>query len=216
MTKRTLSIFTHKSRINKIYYIHRKKTKKGNISYYLSPKEQGDIIERLPNGYEIYDHPETNQPFIRPIPPKIIFDNELTLINNFMSKYSDIKHYRIDAQKNTIVIYTAENQKPVSEVFANLFNIPLNPELDHLANLLKSSIPDFPSEIVKKFLRFHPMLCFILKDNEERTFAAQRWCFKGKIDNWIDLLNIGPLEDLCRTFFPHLNRDSFYELPFNL
>ena len=216
MTKTKHSTFTHTSRTNKTYYIHERRTKKGNITYYLSPKEQGNIVEKLPKGYEIYDHPETNQSFIRPIQPKIISDEELTVVKNLMKKSSDIKYYRIDIQKNAIVIYTAENQKPVSEVFANLFNIPVNPELDSLRDLLKISIPDFPLEMNEMFLKFHPMLCFILIDTEKRVFAAQRWCFRGKTDDWIGLFKTSHLEEMCHTFFPQLNKESFYELPFSL
>jgi len=214
MTKTKPSTFTHISRTKKNYYIHQRITNKGNITYYLSPKEQGNIVETLPQGYEIYDHPETNQAFIRPIQPKIISDEELKVVKNCINKSSDVKHYRIDIQKNAIIVYTAENQKLVSEIFANFFNIPVNPELDPLADLLRNSIPDFPSEMEEMFLKFHPMLCFILIDTEKRIFAAQRWCFSGATDDWMSLFKASHLEELCQTFFPHLNKESFYELPF--
>jgi len=214
MTKTKSSIFTHISRTKKSYYIHQRTTKTGKITYYLSPKEQGNIVEKIPKGYEIYDHPETNQAFIRPIQPKIISDEELKTVKNCMNKSGNVKHYRIDIQKNAIVVYTAENQKPISEVFANLFNISEIPEINPLAELLKNPIPDFSSEIDEMFLKFHPMLRFILIDKEKRVFAAQRWCFSGATDDWMGLFKTDYLKELCKLFVPHLSKESFYELPF--
>ena len=116
MKRATTPTFTHISRTKKNYYIHQRITKKGKTTYYLSPKEQGNIVKKLPQGYEIYDHPETNQPFIRPIPPKIISDEELKVVENCMNKSSDVKHYRIVIQKNAIVIYTAYSRKSKTRV----------------------------------------------------------------------------------------------------
>jgi hypothetical protein len=31
------------------------------------------------------------------------------------------------------------------------------------------------------------MMQFILDDKEERLFTAQRYCFRGSIDDWIDI-----------------------------
>ena len=50
---------------------------------------------------------------------------------------------------------------------------------------------------------------------KDRTFRVQRWCFKGSIDDWIDLWmsgGVGKLPVLVQTFCPHLGRDSFYDL----
>lgn len=210
--KANSSVFRHQSRRKKEYYVHQRITPKGNVTYYLSAKDQGNILEKLPDGYEIYDHPETNQAFIRPIQPKIISEEELKAVDEYMNKFSDVEHFRIDAQKNSIVIYTTENRPPVSEIFAKLFNIPVNPEFDTFAEDLKNSIPDFPTDIDERFLVYQPMLRFVLINEEKRTFTAQRWCFRGAIDSWISLLLAGYLEELCKTFFPHLNKESFYEL----
>ena len=34
---------------------------------------------------------------------------------------------------------------------------------------------------------YQKMLRFTLDDKGDRTFRVQRWCFKGSIDDWIDL-----------------------------
>ena len=62
---------------------------------------------------------------------------------------------------------------------------------------------------------YQKMLRFTLDDKKDRTFRVQRWCFKGSIDDWIDLGmsgGVGKLPVLVHTFCPHLGRDSFYDL----
>ena len=62
---------------------------------------------------------------------------------------------------------------------------------------------------------YQKMLRFILDDKKDRTYRVQRWCFKGSIDDWIDLWmsgGLGQLPVLVQTFCPHLGRDSFYDL----
>ena len=59
------------------------------------------------------------------------------------------------------------------------------------------------------------VLRFTLVDEEKRTFSVQRWCFRGSIDDWIDLWSSGhhgKLLDLVRKFCPHIGQDSFFDL----
>jgi hypothetical protein len=59
------------------------------------------------------------------------------------------------------------------------------------------------------------VLRFTLVDEDDRTFHAQRWCFRGSVDDWIGLWSSGgdgPLTDLVKRFCPHVGRESFYEL----
>ncbi len=56
---------------------------------------------------------------------------------------------------------------------------------------------------------------FMLVDEKDRTFRVQRWCFRGSIDQWIDLWESrseGTLADLVKTFSPHIGKESFFEL----
>ena len=41
----------------KTYYLHQGKTKTGKPKYYFSTKIKGDLVEEIPEGYEIYEHP---------------------------------------------------------------------------------------------------------------------------------------------------------------
>ena len=45
----------------------------------------------------------------------------------------------------------------------------------------------------KRGSMYQKMLRFTLDDKKDRTFRVQRWCFKGSIDDWIDLWMSGGL-----------------------
>ena len=58
------------------------------------------------------------------------------------------------------------------------------------------------------------MMRFTLVNAKERTFSAERYCFRGSVDDWIDLnYSADPPPKLIRTYLRHLGQESFYELP---
>ena len=59
---------------------------------------------------------------------------------------------------------------------------------------------------------YQKVLRFTLVDEDRRTFAAERWCFLGSIDDWIPLSGGGDLAKLVQRYGPHIGKDSFYEL----
>jgi hypothetical protein len=66
---------------------------------------------------------------------------------------------------------------------------------------------------MEKFLSYSPMMRFTLVDEQTRTFAVERWCFRGAIDGWFSLLGgVGELKTLVAKYCRHLGRESFYEL----
>ncbi len=61
---------------------------------------------------------------------------------------------------------------------------------------------------------FTPMFRFVLVDPEQRLFVAERFCFRGSVDDWIGLRQGGPapLKDLLGKYVKHFGEESFYEL----
>ena len=59
---------------------------------------------------------------------------------------------------------------------------------------------------------YQKVLRFTLIDEDRRSFAAERWCFLGSIDDWIPLSDSGDLSKLVRRYGPHIGKESFYEL----
>ncbi len=121
------------------------------------------------------------QVFLRKIPPKLITDEERQLVEAGMKQYSDVHNYKIDVKGNTIVIYTADQNEAN---FRALFALSVH---------------------------YSPMLQFTLEDSKRRVFSAQRYCFLGSIDDWIDIGH-GELATLVKTYLKHLGKDSYFEL----
>ena len=55
------------------------------------------------------------------------------------------------------------------------------------------------------------MLQFLLENEQRRLFTAQRYCFRGAIDDWIDIGH-GPLTRLVKRYVKHLGQESYFEL----
>jgi len=93
----------------KTYYLHGGKTRKGNPRYYFSMKPEGERVDFIPNGYEIYENPE-GQVFLRKTRPRIISEEEQALVEKGMEEYAEVKHWKLDIKKDAIIIYTADRE----------------------------------------------------------------------------------------------------------
>ena len=60
------------NRKSKTYYLHEGKTKTGKAKYHFSMKKEGKLIKKIPDGYEIYEHPTNAQVFLRKEQPILI------------------------------------------------------------------------------------------------------------------------------------------------
>jgi hypothetical protein len=188
---------THTNAKGKTYYLHQGTTKTGKPKYYFSMERNGALAESIPAGFEIYENPNA-QVFLRRIPPKIITDEERQAVEDGMRKYAEVQDYKIDVKGNAIVVYTADQDiETLAGLFQDLYPDPTtNPQL---LTLLRNEI------------HYSPMLQFLLEDAQRRLFTAQRYCFRGAIDDWIDIA-YGPLTQLVKQYVPHLGQESYFDL----
>ena len=190
-------LITHVNAKGKTYYLHQGTTKTGKPKYYFSMKREGQLAESIPEDFEIYENPNA-QVFLRRIPPKIITDEERQLVEDGMRKYASVQDYKIDVKGKAIIVYTADQS------------------VDTLVDLFKDLHPDPAANpqlmtTLRGVIQYSPMLTFILDDKEQRLFTAQRYCFRGSIDDWIDI-DHGKLAQLVRTYVKHLGNESYFEL----
>jgi hypothetical protein len=133
-----------------------------------------------------------------PIPPKIITDEERQVVEDGMRKYAEVPDYKIDVKGNAIVVYTADqDRETLADAFKDMYPTPA--AYTQLMTLLRQGI------------HYSPMLQFLLEDEKRRTFTAQRYCFIGSIDDWLDIGH-GPLTTLVKRYVKHLGQESYYEL----
>ena len=198
------------NRIGKMYYLREGKTKTGKPRYFFSAKQygKGEVVDRIPDGYEIYEHPENAQVFLRKIRPQLITDFEKLLVNKAVKALQRSKRYLIDCKDENITIY--ESSTDVGEV-ENIFSdflkhTPLRPGMtaDDAMNVLVNATNQ----------HYTAMLRFRLADKERRTFTAERFCFRGAIDDWINIGSTENLKTLVEMYIELLGTDSFFDTPF--
>ncbi|MBU1486785.1 hypothetical protein KKH56_01875 [bacterium] len=177
------------------YYLHQGKTRTGKPKYFFSRKKDGILVEKIPDGYEIYENPNA-QVFLRKIPPKIFTDEEISVVKDGVKNVSKLKDFKIDVKGNQIIIFLPnQDVDSLEEIFSDFLGCN-NPGLNQL---LKTS------------LTYSPMMRFVLTDERDREFQVERMCFLGSIDNWI-YLGGGDLKKLVKRYCPHLGKESFFEL----
>jgi hypothetical protein len=164
--------------------------------YYFSLESKGQLADAVPEGFEIYENPNA-QVFLRKIPPKLITDTERQVVENGMRKYAGVQDCKIDVKGKTIVIYTP------------------NQSVEEFSQLLKDLNPFIGEAKVREYftrsVQYSPMLQFLLEDEQRRLFTAQRYCFRGSIDDWIDI-GYGPLTTLVKQYVKHLGKESYFDL----
>lgn len=192
---------THTNRKRQIYYLHQGVTKTGKPKYFFSKKESGNLVDEIPEGYEIYEHPSDAKVYLRRKLQQKITTKELLSIENYLNNiYSSFK-YLAEAKGDEIIVYESEREMGVlSKIIGQ--SRPINRYGKN-----SSFAKDFDLSI-----DYQPMMKFTLDDEEERTFVAHRWCFMGSIDDWMYIGGPEPLKEIAQKYLRHLGSDSFYNL----
>jgi hypothetical protein len=161
------------NRYRDTYYLHLGRTKTGKPRYWFSLNGDGDPVDVIPAGYEVYENPDARV-YLRKKPPQIVTPEEVAVVKESVQRFAPDQNCLVDVRQADIIVYHSRR-----------------------------------GGLYQKMLRF------TLDDKKDRTFRVQRWCFKGSIDDWIDLSmsgGFGQLPVLVQMFCPHLGRDSFYDL----
>ena len=197
-SKRSVAVpITHTNAKGKTYSLHQGTTKTGKPKYHFSMQSEGTLAESIPAGFEMYENPNA-QVFLRRIPPKRITDEERQVVEDGMRKYAEVQDYKIDVKGNAIVVYTADqDRETLADVFKDMYPTP-------------AAYTQFMT-LLRQGIHYSPMLQFVLEDDKCRTFTAQRYCFIGSIDDWLDIGH-GSLTTLVKRYVKHLGQESYYEL----
>jgi len=176
------------------YYLHEKRNAAGKSKYYFSKSTEGNLLENIPEKYEIYENPN-GQVFLRPESKKIISEKEIEIVKSSIKKYSNLESFKIDVKKNTIVIY--EPDQNITEMIKTFSSFGHN---------------NVDKKYCEKFLLYSPTMRFILIDKEERIFTVERMCYRSFVNGWLELYDIGDIDTLVKEYCYHLGRESFYDL----
>jgi len=200
----------HTNRTGKTYYLREGKTKTGKPRYFFStkPEGKGKPVDRIPEGYEIYEHPQNAQAFLRKARPRLITEAEEQLVQKYLNELNRPRRYRSDCKDELITIWESdvnfEGTKSIFDEFMTPGGLFPGQEAD-----------DKKSRFLNVIDRsYTPVMRFQLDNREKRTFIAERYCFRGSIDDWIFLDGPGDLESLLEKNIKLLGTDDLFEAPF--
>jgi len=179
---------THVNRKRDTYYLHVGKTKDGETRYWFSKVIEGDLVESMPEGFEVHEDHHAHV-FLRKIVPQPVTAAEVATVADGLKRHTAGQDCIVDVQGEHIVVSHAERVALDAQGFALPFPVSSR--------------------------NYTKMLRFTLVGEAERTFRVQRWSFRGSIGDWIDLRGSGSegkLPDLVQRFCPHIGQDSFYTL----
>ncbi len=190
----------HVARTGKTYYLHTRSTKTGKASYHFSTTQEGDLAPSIPEGYEIYENINA-QVFLRRKTPQLIGMEELALVEQALQAHAEKWRYKVEIKKNTLVIY--ESCQDIERLDSRLGSW-----MAPWMNAGKAK------EWLVRTAHYQAVMRFILEDQEKRLFSAERWCFRGSVDGWMNIMSepSAKLPALVKKFIKHLGQESFYEL----
>lgn len=195
---------TYTNRKGRTYYLCQGVTKRGNPRYYFSREPQDTVLEEIPPGYEVRES-VNGVVSLAKSRPLLLLEAEVQAVRDAVRKHAKAKHYRVDAKPKRIIVY-----EHIGPGWVELVT-ELATELGIGARLSGDRLRQLEEEELMRG-QFSPIMRFILTDAENRRFKAQRMCFLGGIENWIDVEYDQPVGELASRLIPTLGTDAFFEL----
>jgi hypothetical protein len=186
----------YSSRSGEKYYLHVGETKTGKPKYYVARHARGPLADAIPDGFEIYESPK-GQVSLRKILPKLIFDEELSFVEQELARIARLKGSRVERKLKILKVYVADRKEDM---------------IKELSAVMPWRWQVGRDNISERFWSYEAQLQFVLVDEQKRLCQTRRYCYLGSIDDWIDIGDAGSLARLTRLYLKHLGRESYYEL----
>jgi hypothetical protein len=195
--------FEYVNRKGDRYYLQAGTTRTGKPRYYFGREVTGTPLENMPEEYEAYERPETAQVYVRKSEPTTITAQEREIVADGIRRYAGLEYFLVDVQGNSLVVYLPLMEEASAD---RLLKIMVDGELMRSAQAAEAK------QAMIRHSQFIKMMRFLLVDAKQRSFAVERWCFRGSIDDWVYLAGPGRLADLVQKYARALGKDDFYEL----
>ena len=156
------------------------------MQYFFSTKPNGPLAEALPEGFEAYENIR-GQVFCRRIQAKLISDAERDCIERGIEGSRRRHSYKTEVRGKILTIF--ERTNPWRESSGN----PWQRFID------------------ERFMNYQAVVRFVLEDQERRLFRPERYCFRGSVDDWIEMGPPDTIEKVASVYLKHLGEDSMFE-----
>ena len=187
---------TYINRKGTTYYLCKGITKTGKPRYFFAREPKGEAIDAIPEGYQIEESVNGIVSLVKDR-PKLIATEETAAVEAILKRHPKGGNYRLGVKYNQIIVYER-----------------LGPDVENLNAILGifGPLDQRAREYLDHSAQYTPIMRFILDDPEKRDYHAERWCFRGSIDDWIYAGQSGKIETLARKLIPTLGTDDFYEM----
>jgi hypothetical protein len=182
--------FLYMSRTGDIFLLQVSGGKNGSYSF--TRKLKRKPVPQIPDGYEVYEHPETGHVTIRKCRPSDIHPEEKTMLEEIIRKERGGRLTIVDVEDRSLVVYMSS--ATVDDIRLDL--------LRGLA-LIGIDIAEQMRADMIEFARYHKRMRFTLTDPEKRLFSLERWQFKDH-DDWCYIEGDMPLATLAKKYVRHL------------
>ena len=184
------------------YTLYRGQTRTGKPRYYFgrAGQGQGEPVAELPPGFTISESVNGVVSLVKER-PSLIQPEEEVAIEAAVQQHPEARRYRVAVKGNRIEVY--EQVGPDYNALVSELHIP---------GLSRPGLAERLRDLEERHAQYTPVLRFILLDPARRRFGAERMCYRGSIDGWLELGQTGPVAKLARELIPTLGTDQFYEL----
>jgi hypothetical protein len=189
-------VFSYETKKGKKYYLRETRTKNGKTKVTIS-RSSDNALDEIPDGYEIYEN-INGQAFFRKIKPCSIQEQEISFVDAEIKGKSKKKYIIAKKGGDEIILY--EPLGDIDSIAESMVRDGARKTLEGCRQYL------LENAIYAGFFKF------ILVEPKDRMFQAQRFCYRGSVDDWINLDRPRSIKDLLNKFVVHFGRDSFYEL----
>lgn len=189
---------TYTNRKGFTYYLCQGVTKSGKPRYYFAREIKDKPVEQIPEGYTISESVNGIVSLGKAQASQLRAE-EIDAVKAAVARHPKHNRYRVNLRPARIEIYEAVG--PDAEAFSAELN-RLIPSLPGMSSRL--------AEQMDRYTQFSSVLRFTLIDADTRAFAAERMCYLGSIDDFINI-GYGPLEPMASDMIATLGTDEFFE-----
>jgi hypothetical protein len=179
-----------------VYHLTQGFNSRGTPLYHLVKNKEGQYLDAMPDGYEIFEDLNGNVT-LRKNGPKLTTDEELQLVIDGMQQYSSQPKYACDRNKKTITVYTRVEADPV--FLAERLNLGPVETL-----LLEAECRDF-----QPF--YDPEMCFVLVNPKARLFSPKRLFLNRRLHGMRTIGDSDTLQNLLPRYLRLLTKVSAME-----
>jgi hypothetical protein len=181
------------------YFLNKGVTKTGKPRYWFAREPKGEPVTEIPSGYEIEESVNAIVSLVK-ARPQMIPPEEVESVKTQLERHPKARNYRLAVKDKQIIVYEGFGW-----------------DVDKMMKIFK----DFPTllnarerlaEDRDRYAQYTPVMRFILDDQETREYDAERWCYKGAIEDWIYAGHSGKIGELAKKLIPKLGTDEFFEL----